>query len=122
MNLQDTIQNLFAVTARSEKALGLPSFLEKMKLQDKLMSEMETLAKQEKTLLGRIIRFPMADSYAVYVITKVNKRTVRILWLDYCDGWIDPRCGKEANLNLEFATSTVNGRDALDKLFSKKEI
>jgi hypothetical protein len=52
------------------------SFDNIMKSQEKLIDELNVLAKANKTILGRTMRFPMADSYALYVVTKVNKKTV----------------------------------------------
>ena len=118
LNLDDVIQTLFAVSARGTK-LSFSELREKMAVQDNLMKQMETLAKEEKTLRGRIIRFPMADSYAVYVITKVNKKTVHISWIDYCDGWVDDRCGKECKINLDYAQKTIYGRDEFEKSWAK---
>lgn len=104
----------------SEETKGWEGIKDKMNRQDNLMNELKELAKTNKTLLGRIIRFPHADSYAVYVITKVNKKTVRIDWVDYCDAWQDERCGIAANLDIRYATQKVQGEDRLEEIFSKK--
>ena len=94
----------------------------KMKRQEELMDELKTLAKAEKTLLGRTVQFPMADSYALYLITAVNKTTVTIEWLNWCDGWVDDRAGYKSNLDLRYAEQTVFGRDKLDEMFSNKKL
>lgn len=93
----------------------------KMELQDRIMNELKVLARANKTLLGRIIKFPCADSYAVYVITKVNKKSVKIEWVDYCDGWQDDRAGVTSILDINYAVKTVQGEDMLDKLFNAKK-
>jgi hypothetical protein len=94
----------------------------KMDTQEVIMNELKALAKANKTLLGRIIKFPRADSYAFYVVTKVNKRSVRIDWLDFCDAWIDDRCGKAAMLGIDYARQQIHGEDVLDEMFSKKKV
>ena len=88
-----------------------------MKRQEQLQEEIDELAKAHNTILGRQIKFPMADSYAYYVITKVNKRTVEITWVKYCDAWQDRRAGYCANLNIDYATAEIKGQDALAELF-----
>ena len=94
----------------------------KMERQEELMNELKTLAKAKKTLLGRTVQFPMADSYALYLITSVNKTTVTIEWLNWCDGWVDDRAGYKSNLSLKYAEQTVYGRDRLDEMFSNKKL
>jgi hypothetical protein len=42
-------------------------FHDKMKRQEKLMDELKVLAKARKTIYGRVLQFPMADSYALYI-------------------------------------------------------
>jgi len=91
-----------------------------MKTQDRLQGEIDELAKANNTILGRQIKFPMADSHAYYVITKVNKRTVEITWVKYCDAWQDQEAGYCSNLDIDYANKQVNGQDMLAKMFSKK--
>ena len=98
-----------------------PNSLDKiMKRQEELQEELDELAKANDTILGRQIKFPMADSYAYYIITKVNKKTVEITWVKYCDAWQDKRAGYCANLDIEYATAEVKGQDRLAELFSAK--
>ena len=98
---------------------GFPELHTKMKEQDKLMNDIQELAKKEKTLLGRVIKFPRADSYAIYIITKINKKTVGLAWVDYCDGWkIDGAV--TALYDIDLAIETIKGEDKLLQLFGKK--
>jgi hypothetical protein len=94
---------------------------EKMKRQNQIIDELKVLAKAEKTLVGRIVQFPVADSYAMYVVTGVNPRTARLQWIDYCDGWMDNRCGKESNVDLKFVTEYVNHQDSVEEFFARKK-
>ena len=98
-----------------------PNSLDKiMKRQEELQEELDELAKANDTILGRQIKFPMADSYAYYIITKVNKKTVEITWVKYCDAWQDKRAGYCANLGIDYATAEVKGQDRLAELFSAR--
>jgi len=74
----------------------------KLNRQDDLIAELIPLCRKEKTLLGRTVRFPMADSYALYLVTKVNAKTVQLTWLDYCDAWQDDRLGAQGTLSREY--------------------
>ena len=96
----------------------LVKFNTKMKNQERLISELIPLCRAQNTLLGRIIKFPHADSYAFYLITKVNKRNVVITWLNYCDAWVDDRCGKNAYMSIEFATELIRREDAVCKIYN----
>ena len=97
-------------------------FEDKIKRQEILMDELKVMAKAKNTLLGRTLQFPMADSYALYIIIRVNKTNVVAYWLDYCDAWQDDRLGVGGELSLEYAKAKVFGRDKLDELFSKKKL
>ena len=93
----------------------------KMKHQDVLIAELLTLARANKTLLGRTIRFRMADSYALYVITKLNAKTVQLTWLDYCDAWVDDRVGKQGNVALSYAKKQCDFDDMWAAQIAKKK-
>lgn len=114
-NITDLIKGLFKVSKEVPK--GWKAMLDKTRRMDDLMKELEQESKEQDTLLGGIVRFPMADSYAVYVVTKVNKNTVKLEWLDYCDGWVDDRCGKECNANIVYVYNHINGRRKLAEMF-----
>lgn len=92
----------------------------KMKNQERLMDELEKLAKEKKTILGRILRFPCADSYAYYLITSVGKTQVQLKWINYCDAWVDDRCGYACRMSVKYVSDHIRRVDALNALFSKK--
>ena len=92
---------------------------ENMALQEKLMDELTELAKQHKTLWGRILKFQMGDSYAVYVISKIKGDRVEVQWVKYCDGWSDDRLSFDNTLSVEYVNELIRREDALAKIFSK---
>ena len=104
-----------------DRKSGFDGIKAKMKAQDELIDAMKVLAQRNKTLYGRLIKFPCNDSYAFYIVTKLNIKTVRIDWFDYCDGWVDSRCGHSALLDIRFAEETVFGLDKLEKIFSDRK-
>lgn len=77
-------------------------FEAKYKKQNELIEELIPMARKHNTLLGRTVRFPMADSYALYLVTKVNTKTVELTWLNYSDAWIDDRLGKKGNIDKAY--------------------
>jgi hypothetical protein len=82
-----------------------------MKRQDELMDELKPLARAKNTLMGRIVKFQMADSHAVYVVTKVNARTVQLTWVRYCDAWQDDRVGYQSNISRDYVQKQINFSD-----------
>lgn len=91
----------------------------KMENQERLMDELKTLAKAKGTLVGRVIQIPHADSYALYLVTKVSKTTATVVWLDWCDGWQDDILDAGCDIPIAKASALIGRRDALDAMFSK---
>ena len=96
---------------------GWDALKAKIKAQDALMDELRELAKEHNTPLGRIIKFPCGDGYAIYIITKVNKKSVKIEWINYGDGWVDKRCGYGGTLNIDYAIYEIKHEDTLRSIF-----
>lgn len=84
------------------------AFTEKMKKQDKLLSELTALCREHNTMYGRPFYIPKADGKAVYLVEKINKKTVRLLWVGVGDAWVDDRVGYEGTYP----------RDLVEKQFS----
>ncbi len=93
------------------------SIIEQIEFHNSIFNELEELAKKHDTILGRTIKFPMADSYAIYIITKVNKETVRVHWIDYADGWMDHRLKEQGLLDMDYVLSDIKGQDMLNEIF-----
>jgi hypothetical protein len=87
----------------------------------KLLDEIDKKAKEDGGLLWRYIQEPVADGYAVYQITRVNKNSVRIV---HCTGLGDDYFvnywGEEATIDLDYANMLVSHRDYLGTLFASK--
>jgi hypothetical protein len=87
------------------------NFERKLKKQESLIAELIVLARAQKTLVGRILKFPRGDGYALYLITSQGKKTVQLKWLDYCDRWVDDRCGYACRMSINYAQSQINFND-----------
>ena len=98
------VQELLKISAPD--LIGDKDFLQKFdakyKRQNDLIAELIPMARQHKTLLGRTVRFPMADSYALYLVTKVNPKTVELTWLNWCDAWVDDRLGYKGTIDRAY--------------------
>jgi hypothetical protein len=64
----------------------------------------------------------MADSYALYLVTKVNARTVQLTWLKYCDAWVDDRLGYKGNISRDYVQKQKNFDDWWSDEAEKKRI
>ena len=95
-------------------------FDKRWKKQEELIEELEKHAFEAKSMTGRTVRFPMADSYAVYLVTRVNKTTCQLQWLDVGDGWQDDRLGEKGSLPIAYVHDYICGRDRMRELFGKK--
>ena len=91
-----------------------------MKKQDRLMNELKELARKHNTVLGRVIKFPMADSHAYYVVSNIMGSKVEVTCLRYCDAWQDDRIGSEGMLRKSYVVSRTHQEDLMDELFSRK--
>ena len=119
------INELLALNA-VEPNYGVPdadptSFTARMNKQEALMQECIALARAKGTLFGRIIRIPMADSSAVYVITTLNTRTVQLTWIKFCDNWVDQRIGYQGSYPLALAEKSTSFDDYWQKLVDEKK-
>lgn len=120
--IPEKIQELLDYSAKEvDYSKGFDESKKKMKNQDAMIKVLAVFAKIAKTLLGRTLQFQYADSYTLYVITKVNARRVELTWVNYCDGWVDDRIGKKGTLNLTYAKKEIAWRDHLDAVFSAKK-
>jgi hypothetical protein len=123
--LRGKILALLQLSATDPDTLKLPddksafdSSMRKMSRQDEMVDELRTLAMEQNTMLGRIMKFPMADSYALYVITHMKKNVAILKWVDYCDGWQDDRLGLGGPLPLSYVEERIRGEDSISKIFS----
>lgn len=81
---------------------------EKMVKQDAMIEQLKTLCKAANTILGRPFGIQKADGYAMYIITKINKTTVNLTWIDYSDGWIDDRVGYMGTYPLDLILEKIH--------------
>lgn len=82
-----------------------------------LMDKIKEVATANNTILGRSIFLPHADGNAMYVVTKINKRSVRLEHCPWIDNWYDNVLGEGGTVSLEWAENEIRGRDEIAKLF-----
>jgi hypothetical protein len=114
------INELLALNDSDPKGFG-DGWREHMNKQEALMQELVALARAKGTLFGRIIRIPHADSNAVYVITKLNTRTVQLTWVKFCDAWVDSRVGYQGSYPLALAQKQAHFDDYWEKMVADRK-
>lgn len=93
----------------------------KMNQQDILMEELKHIAKAQSTVIGRILKFPCADSYSYYVVTNVHKSVCDMAWVRYCDEWVDDRLGIHGTLDMNYVYGVIKGEDNMEKMFPPRQ-
>lgn len=101
-----------------KKNNNIDEFQKRMARQNQLIKELEEHAYDARSMEGRVIRFHMADSYALYLVVKVNKTTCRLQWLNWGDGWMDDRLGKQGSLPINFVHNNICQQDQVKKIFT----
>lgn len=92
-----------------------------MKRQKALIAEIEQISRANNTLLGRTVKFPKADSYALYVVTKVNKATVELSWIRFCDAWQDDRLGYFGNIDINYVQNKIDFDDKWNNMAEARD-
>lgn len=114
-----TLTKLLALTDKMNK-MGYRD-MEARKIADKewdaLINELDAAAGEG--LVNRHVRFSVADGYAHYIITKVNKTWCWVQHIDYSDGYryVGEIHGK---IDRRVVESAVNWADRMKAIFAKK--
>jgi len=73
---------------------------------------------------GRLLKFQVADGYALYIITKVGKRQTEVVHLDYMDGYtfqgVYQSAAGKLVLPTQVAIQSLGWSDALKRMFGPK--
>lgn len=71
---------------------------------------------------GKLFRVPCGDGYAWYIVTKVNKKTVKIEWRGFSgDRWVDQRFGLGGSVPVEMVERFIRYEEGVRQLFSKRK-
>ena len=78
-------------------------------------------SKKATGLKGKMFSMSVADGRAYYVITKENKKTVRVEWRGFCmDRYTDSILGWECTVDKNRIAGIVRAEEGLSALFAKK--
>lgn len=70
---------------------------------------------------GRLLKFGVADGYALYIIAKVGKRQTEVVHLPYMDAWhfagVYQTASGKLVLPTQVAIKTLGWSDALRRMF-----
>lgn len=98
----------------------LQSYMDYWSANEKQLDELDEKARKAGSLVGRVIRHPYADSYAVYQIVKENKSTVRVrVCHGLGDDWTLPAWGRESTINKQTALQFVQAADRFAAVFGR---
>ena len=97
---------------------GFDDYLRKSDTLDQLFNELESMSREQDTLVGRCVSFPVMDGKANYVITHVlpEKGKVVVEWIDYDEAYIDDRLGERGILDLEYVQNRLEWEDSLKSM------
>lgn len=95
------------------------SLMDRMKLQDAKLQEIRELGKTlpEGLFAGKIVRWQVADGYAVYVVTKTNSRTAYLHPVCIGDAWQFQGVGKNGATPLAVVEAAIKREEGLSRLF-----
>ena len=69
---------------------------------------------------NKLFTVSVADGYAYYVVTKVNKKSVKIEWRGFCpDRYADGTLGYGGTFPMHCIENHIHWQDARDKIFNK---
>lgn len=97
-------------------------FIETIEENQKTLFSLDKKAKEKNQLVGRYIKEPYADGYAIYQIIRENKSSVRVrVCTGLGDDWAIPYWGNEATIDKNYAEGNILRRDRMSELFKKRE-
>lgn len=88
-----------------------------VKAYDALEDEDEA-ARDRGEIVGRLVRYPIADGYAVYKI--VSAKPLTLAHVDYMDGWTIPAAHLRG-INLASVKEDLRVKDARAAFFARKQ-
>lgn len=114
IEIEKKMKELQAIS--KESTSGWDASIAKTDKLDKLMKELTAMAREKKTLVGRQMKFQVADGHAVYLITKQSATSVKLVWIDYCDGYTDRHFGNRGgSMKINEAMAYMRFEDMFQK-------
>ena len=73
--------------------------------------------------VGKMFKIPVADGYAWYIVTKVNKSTCKVEWRGFClDRWTDHHFGYGGMYRTADVARYVEREEAMASIFKKGKV
>lgn len=89
------------------------------------VNENELLEKSAKLpkglVVGKIVRFQVADNYAFYKIVKIKPKNTKLKWIDIGDGYVEEVLGKNGVMPTDRLRVIVERDERIAELFKKDE-
>lgn len=124
--IEDAISPI-AHSVAVEDLISIPSTFGTNEFYDMIDAEMARVqalsdALPSGVVKGKLFRVPCGDGYAWYIVTKVNKKTVKIEWRGFSgDRWVDQRFGLGGNVPIEMVERFIRYEEGTRRLFAKKK-
>jgi hypothetical protein len=110
--IKDLINFSFAESQPDEN-ISLAKTIKKV-LIEHIVNELKILSKENNTILGRVIKFSVNDSYAYYVIVNIRDVNVDIVWLDYGKGYQNLKFTEFDTIPFDYANEKVQKEDEFE--------
>lgn len=89
--------------------------------QQAFIDSKNTAAKAGKSLIGRIVTHPYADSHAVYVVVAESDSKVLMRVVPVGDAWVLPAWGERPVVDRDYVVEDLRAKDALSRMFSRRK-
>ena len=97
---------------------SLNAYLEAEK---KYLEDLATLLKNRNPkdpYVGKIIKFPIADGYALYMVASLKRNPIELIHIEIGDAWNFPYIER---LTKKDILAEIQRQEAIGKLFGKKD-
>ena len=86
------------------------------------LEKQDIVLRDNGILKGRFIAEYYATGYAYYKIIRVNKKTVRIRFINIGDGYSIPYWGYETSIDKDYVINSLAFRDKRDKILAPMKL
>ena len=87
---------------------------------DETTKKLKKLANDNNTILGRIIMFPVNNSYSIYLISNIRGNNVDVVWLDYEKGIKDNKLTEYGELSINYINYIIKQNEKAGLMLTPK--
>lgn len=119
LDVKGQIEAILAVCSKANP-FGTKSQKEADETFWRLVKELDRKAKdgQHPVMPGRFVRLPAKDSYAYYIVTRVTKKTVKLIHVPYGSKY-EATAARDGEAELHLIETTLSWYDKIDSRFDE---